>query len=186
MVERNGNLLHSGFESVFGQAARPQCNHLPAVGTEQFFVLPVPFAVAVNLRLPERRIGFGQNELPAAFVPVPKTAVDEYRRSVLAHHDVRLTRYALDIQPVPVSVCPQPFPHRQFGLCTPAANMRHTAVALLWCQNIGHSSKYNFYNDCGSVRYAGGCVIENPCFVSLYVCLGLFGLSADVGVTYPF
>lgn len=142
MVERNGNLLHSGFELVFGQAARPQCNHLPSVGAEQFFVLQVSFAVAVNLRLPEHRIGFRQYELPAALVPVPETAVDEYRRSVLAHHNVRLARHALDIQPVPVAVCPKPFPHRQFGLCPPAANMRHTAVALLRCQNIGH--KYGF------------------------------------------
>lgn len=34
-----------------------------------------------------------------------------------------------------------PCAHRHFGLCTPAANMRHTAVALLRCQNIGHSRK---------------------------------------------
>lgn len=68
-----------------------------------------------------------------------ETAVDEYRRSVLAYHDIRLAGHTLDIQSVPVSVCPQPFPHRHFGLCTPAANMRHTAVALLWCQNIGHT-----------------------------------------------
>lgn len=142
MVERNGYLLHSGFELVFGQTARPQCNHLPAVGTEQFLVPSVSFAVALNLRLPERRIGFRQYKLPAAFVPVPKTTIDEYRRSVLAHHDIRLARHAPDIQPVPVSVCPKPFPHRQFGLCSPVANMRHTAVALLRCQDVGHSYKF--------------------------------------------
>ena len=144
MVQRDGDLLHSGFDLVFGQAARPQCNHLPAVGAEQFFVLPVTFTVAVNLRLPERRIGFRQYELPAAFVPMPKTPINEYRRSVLAHHNVRFARHAPDIQPIPVSVCPQPFPHRHFGLCTPAANMRHTAVALLRCQNIGHSFAITF------------------------------------------
>lgn len=141
MVQRDGNLLHSGFESVFGQVARPQRNHLPAVGAEHFFVPLVPFTITVNLCLPERRIGFRQYELPAVFVPMPKTPINEYRRSVLAHHNVRLARHAPDIQPVPVSVCPQPFPHCHFGLCTPTANMRHAAVALLWCQNVGHNQK---------------------------------------------
>lgn len=144
MVQRNGNLLHSGFESVFGQVARPQRNHLPAVGAEQFFVLPVPFAVAVNLCLPECRIGFRQYELPATFVPVPKTPINKYRRSVLAHHDVRFARHAPDIQPVPVSVYPQPFPYCHLRLCPLAAYMRHTAVALLRCQNVGHSFAITF------------------------------------------
>lgn len=141
MVQRNGNLLHSGFESVFGQVARPQRNHLPAVGAEHFFVPPVAFPVPFYLCLPERRVGLRQYELPATFVPVPETAVDEYRHPVLAHHNVRLARHTLDIQPVPVSVCPQPFPHCHFGHCPPAAYMRHTAVALLRCQNVGHNQK---------------------------------------------
>lgn len=106
MVQSNGNLLHGRFELVFGQAARPQCNHLPAVGAEQFFVLPVAFPVPFYLCLPECRIGFRQYELPAPLVPVPETAVDKYRRPVLAHHDVRLARHAPDIQPVSVSVRP--------------------------------------------------------------------------------
>lgn len=141
MVQRDGNLLHSGFESVFGQVARPQRNHLPAVGAEHFFVPPVPFTITVNLCLPERRVCFRQYKQPAPLVSVPETAVDEYRRSVLAHHDIRLARHTLDIQPVPVSVCPQPFPHRHFGHCPPAAYMRHTAVALLRCQDVGHNQK---------------------------------------------
>ena len=114
-----------------------------------------------------------------------KTTIHKYGSSVSAHHYVRLARHALHVKPVPVSVRPQPFPDQYLRFGRLAADMRHAAVALCRCQNVGHG-QYSFYNDWGSVKYAGGCVIKNPCFVNLYVCLGLFGLSADVGTTYPF
>ena len=98
----------------------------------------VPFAVAVDFRLPERCVGLGQYELSASLMPVPETAVDENNRSVSAHHYVRLSRHALDIEPVPVSVHPQPFPDRYLRLRRLAAYVRHAAVALCGCQNVGH------------------------------------------------
>ena len=61
-----------------------------------------------------------------------ETTVDEDSRSVLAHYDVRLARYAFDIQAISVSVCPQPSPHRYFRLGCLAAYMRHAAMTLLW------------------------------------------------------
>ena len=69
---------------------------------------------------------------------VPETAVDEDRRSVFAHNDVRLAGHALDIEPVAVSVRPQPFPNQYLRLGRLAAYMRHAAVALGRCQDIGH------------------------------------------------
>ena len=46
-----------------------------------------------------------------------ETETDENRRSVFAHDDVRLAEHALDIEPVAVSVRPQPFPNQylRFG-----------------------------------------------------------------------
>ena len=104
-------------------------------------VLSIPFAVAVYLRLPEGGVGLGQYELSASLMPVPETAVDEDSRSVFAHDDVRLAGHALDIEPVAVSVRPQPFPDRYLRFGRLAMYMRHAAMALGRCQNIGHGKR---------------------------------------------
>ena len=77
-------------------------------------------------------------------MPVPETAVDENSRSVFAHDDVRLAGHALDIEPVAVSVRPQPSANGHFRFGCLAADMRHAAVALGRCQDIGHISCYSF------------------------------------------
>ena len=110
-VEGDGYLLHGGFCFVFGEVACPDDDYLPSGVKQQLVVPSVTFAVTGYLVLPECRIGLGQYELSASFMPVPETAVDKDRRSVLAHDDVRFARHALDIEPVPVSVRPQPFPN---------------------------------------------------------------------------
>ena len=107
-------------------------------------ILLVTFAVTVDLRLPEGGVGLGQHKLSTSLMPVPETAVDENRRSVSAHHYIRLARHALHVQPVPVSVRPQPFPDRYLRLRRLAAYMRHAAVPLCRCQNVGHISCYSF------------------------------------------
>jgi len=70
-----------------------------------------------------------------------ETETDENRRSVFAHNDVRLAGHALDIEPVAVSVCPQPSPHKHFRLGCLAAYMRHTAMTLGGCHKIRHKIK---------------------------------------------
>ena len=122
-VEGDGYLLHGGFEFVFGQVARPDDYYLPTCIHQGIVVPLVTFAVTGYLVLPECRIGLGQYELSASFMPVPETAVDKDRRSVLAHDDVRFAGHALDIEPVAVSVRPKPFPDRYLRLCRLAAYM---------------------------------------------------------------
>ena len=77
----------------------------------QFVVVPlVAFAVTGYFGLPETGIGLWQDKLLASLVTVSETAVDKDSRSVLAHNNIRLAGHALDIEPVAVSVRPQPFP----------------------------------------------------------------------------
>ena len=76
---------------------------------------------------------------------VPETAVNKDSRSVLAHDDVRLAGYALDIEPVSVPVCPQPSSHDHFRLGRFAAYMRHAAMALSGCENIGHKELLSIF-----------------------------------------
>ena len=162
--------MHSGFQFVFGQVARPDDYYLPT-GIHQFIVVPlVAFAVTVNLGLPEGGVGLGQYKLFASLVnkefyvrsansraaltpqnvhctflrcgltASSETAVDENSRSVSAHHYVRLARHALDIEPVTVAVRPEPFPDQNLRLGRLAADMRHAAVALGGCEDVGHVS----------------------------------------------
>lgn len=131
-------------------------------------ILLVTFAVTGDLGLPESGVGLWEYKLLASLInkefyvcsansrgvltphtihwmlfryacsASSETAVDENSRSVSAHYNVRLARHALHVQPVPVSVRPKPFPDRYLRLRRLAAYMRHTAVALCRCKDIGH------------------------------------------------
>ena len=115
-IQCHGCLLHGGFQFVFAQLALPEDYHLPAVLQKDGVVLSVAFTVAGYLRLPERGVALWHPELAATFVSMPETSVDEYSRSVSPHHYVRFAGHAPHIQSVPVSVRPQPPPHRHFRL----------------------------------------------------------------------
>lgn len=140
-VECNHHLLHSVFYFPFCQAARPYHNHLPPCLHQKIVVPLVTFAVAVNFRLPESRVGLRHHKLTASFMPMPEATVDKDSRPVFAHHDIRLSRHTPDVEPVPVSMCPQPFPDQQFRLRRLATDMRHTAVTLCRCKDIGHINR---------------------------------------------
>ena len=105
-IQRDCCLLHGVFDTLCRQLAFPEHYHQPAVLQKDVMVPPVTFAVARYLLLPERGIALGHHKLTASLVSVPKAAVDEYRRSVPPHHDIRLARYAFHIQSVPVPVRP--------------------------------------------------------------------------------
>jgi len=142
VIQGYSDLLHGGIQFLFGQVALPKDNDLPT-GEHQFIIDPcVPSSIPFYLVLPEVGIGLRQDKLLASLVTVPETTVDEYCRSVFAHYDVRLAGHALDIEPVAVSVRPQPFPNQYLRFGRLAADMRHAAVALCGCQDIGHS--FNF------------------------------------------
>ena len=132
MIQGYSDLLHSGIQFLFGQVALPDDDDLPT-GEHQFIIDPcVPSSILLYLGLPELCIGFRQYKQLASLVTVPETAVNKDSRSVLAHDDVRLAGHALDIEPVAVSVRPQPFPNQYLRFGRLAANMRHAAVTLLW------------------------------------------------------
>ena len=122
-VEGDGNLLHGVFCLVFGEVACPDDDYLPSGGKQQLVVPSVPFAVTVDLRLPEGGVSLGQYELSASLMSVLETAVYKGSRSVSAHHYIRCARHALHVQPVPVSVRPQPFPDRYLRFRRLAADM---------------------------------------------------------------
>ena len=62
--------------SVLGPAF-PDNKHLPAIPSERFNMLPVPFCVSFALAAPIVRVGNRRNASVAAFVHVPEAAMDE-------------------------------------------------------------------------------------------------------------
>jgi hypothetical protein len=66
-----------GFQSTF-----PDRDDSPALFLQRFTISPVPFDIAVKLVLPEFGSRGGYGGVPAAFVPMPETAVDEDRGAV--------------------------------------------------------------------------------------------------------
>ena len=71
-------------------------------------------------------------------VSMPEAPVDENRRAILPHHDVRLPRNRLHVEPIAVAMLPQPLSHLQLWFSAFAMDVRHHEVTLFWGENIGH------------------------------------------------
>ena len=82
---------------------------------------------------------------------MPEAPVDEYRRPVRPHHDIRLPGDAFHVQPIAVSVTPQPPPHLQLWLRVLTADVRHTTMPLVGRKHISHSSTYVLFAAIGMI-----------------------------------
>ena len=68
----------------------PDDQYRPAQLPEPGVGCRIACLIGTDLVLPEFGVRFGHDEVPAALVPVPETAVDEYDRPVLGKNDVRM------------------------------------------------------------------------------------------------
>lgn len=71
-------------------------------------------------------------------MPVPKTPVDEYHRTVSAQHDIGSAGQPPHVDTVTETAGKKIFPHNDFRLRISAPYVRHAAMPLFWCQLIGH------------------------------------------------
>lgn len=94
--------------------------------------------IALALGLPERGIRFGLHLAVAAGVHVPETAMNEDHLAESGEDQVRFARQILAVQPEPIAHGVNHPANGQLRLCIAALDRRHTAAALLWCQDIGH------------------------------------------------
>ena len=85
------------------QFALPDNDCMPAEEAELDAFLYVAMFVAFYLLLPELAITLGQYEVFAAFVSVPKTAVDKYCGFVLAQDNVGCAGEPAHVYPVAVT-----------------------------------------------------------------------------------
>lgn len=74
-----------------------------------------------GLKEPPIRAGFGNNEVPAVFVSVPETAVNENNSFILPKDNIRFPGKGFHIQPVTESAGKQelPYHHFRFGVLRP-------------------------------------------------------------------
>lgn len=120
--------------SVFGrlfQCTLPYGGYTPAKLAQHFDVSPVTSNIAHELVLPELPVGLWGCCVPATFVPMPETTMDENDGSVLWKDEVRSAGQL----PVMKSIAQSPGKKKQaqgpFWPGVLSADARHHAAALL-------------------------------------------------------
>ena len=126
--------MHGGFKFVFGQVACPNDDDLPAGVHQFVVVLFIPGSIPFYLVLPEGRVGFRQYELSASLINKEFYVYSANSRGVLTPHTIHwmLFRYACSASSE-TSVdkdCRSVLAHNNIRLRRFAAEMRHAAVAF--------------------------------------------------------
>ncbi len=114
---------------------------MPAEEAELDAFLYVALFVAFYLLLPELAIALWRYIVPAAFVTVPKAAVDKYCGLVLAQDDVGGAGQAFDIYAIAVAMGVEVTAHNQLGFGVLALDARHALMPLLFAHSVCHSAK---------------------------------------------
>lgn len=125
-------LLHrlcSVFDRMF-QSAFPDDSHAPAKGAEHFRMMPVAINIPLEFLLPEFLIGPGSGCVAAAFMSVPKTAMDEYHRSVLRKHKVWGARQLPHMKSISKPSGEKKGAKRSLRPSVLSSNARHHSAAL--------------------------------------------------------
>lgn len=133
---------HQGFQRVRSsqwlQLAFPNHDAVPPHCRQLAAHLAISFLISSYFFYPELRVGFRYSIISAPLVPMPKAAVDEDASAVFPHHDVGLARKAGMIQPIAVSMAPQPLAHNHFWPGVLTVNGGHVRMTLLWAKCITH------------------------------------------------
>jgi len=112
------------------QGALPDGGHAPAKSPERLHVPPVAVDIAQELPLPELFVGPGCGGVAAAFVSMPKAAVDEHHRPVLRENKVRGARQRSDMKSISEPLGEKKGAKSPFRPSVLSANVRHHAAAL--------------------------------------------------------
>jgi hypothetical protein len=104
--------------------------------------MPAIFPVASDVReqfwSPIVGVCFWIRAVDTANVLVPKTAVNEDRRSVFRQHNVRLAWQVLAMQPKSMAELCERFAHNQFRIGVARSNSRHVPTPSLYRELVGH------------------------------------------------
>ena len=84
VIDGESKSLQRLFPHLWLQLALPHRDAVPAHLCQLLLFLYIPFLIAFDFLLPKVSIRFGQPEVFAAIMPMPKAAVDKHTRAVLA------------------------------------------------------------------------------------------------------
>ena len=123
------NDLRSVIDRLF-QGTFPDDSHTPAKVAKHCCMACVPVDISLKLLLPEFAVRLRGGGVSTAFVPVPKTAVNEYHGPVLREHQIGRAWQISYMQPVPEPPGEQNGAKHPFRPGIFPANARHHAAAL--------------------------------------------------------
>lgn len=116
LIEQQLHFEHRVLNEGGLQLAFPNDDYLPTIFMKNAIVLLIPLTITANLVLPKARIRLRYAVFVTTLMSVPETPVDKYCCPISPHHNVWLPGNRLHIQPIAVSVRPQPLPHFPLGL----------------------------------------------------------------------
>lgn len=124
--------------------AFPNLDDMPSHVAQPDALVKVTPAVSLYLVPPECRVRLRQDIILASFMPVPKTAVHEDNRPILAENNIRTARQPPDMYPITESARKKKLPDNKFRLRVAPAYPRHAPMPLLWSQLVNHICSDSF------------------------------------------
>ena len=133
------------------QRTRPDRHHMPPLRAELRLDPRVAGAVPLDFPPPPLPPGLGQPEIPAMFMPVPETAVDEYHGAVFGENHIRPARQGFVPRAVHGEAVTQAVEHGTHGAFrfrVAAPYPGHDIGALFRGKYISHGRRGVFTKEC--------------------------------------
>jgi len=134
---------YCGHQIRLPEGTLPDGRHAPSLIKQRRANGSVPCNIRLELRLPEFRSGRRGSGVAAPCMAMPEAAIDEDGRPVFCHDQVRASRYAANMKPVPEAAPMQgpakdhlwlrvfpPYPGHHSGTSSSVDDIRHLTPGL--------------------------------------------------------
>lgn len=121
------------------KTAFPYDNYLPALIEQPRYLFLVALNILSKFVLPFFIVLVGSCRILAALMPMPETAVHEYRDLVSGKHDVRLARQPAGVKPISKAFRVKKTSHLHLGLGVAALYAGHHSRANSGIDYVNHS-----------------------------------------------
>ena len=123
------------------QLTFPHRDAMPSHWCKSLLFSQVTSLIAFYLCIPKICVSLWQHVILAVLVPMPETTVDKDYRTILAQHNIWMTRQTRVVQPIAKPSAEQVLPHQNLRLGTLTSYRWHTTMALLLGQFVHKLTK---------------------------------------------
>ena len=116
MVKGKSQRLQSLLHDSRFQFAFPYYDSMPSHFCQPMQHLMVPFLIPSDFILPEQSIRFRKHIILASLMSMPEAAIHQNTGTILPEHNIRFSRQAWMIEPIPESPSPQELPDKNLRL----------------------------------------------------------------------